>query len=40
MTLRMEENQIANFGGLERARMCRWAEGMALKKERPGTMRD
>ncbi len=35
----MEENQRASFGGLLRRSMCRWMEGMALKKEQPGMRR-
>ncbi len=34
------ENQIAIFAIFERARMCRCADGTALKKLRPGMMRD
>ena len=34
------ENQIASFATFERARMCKCADGMALKKLRPGMMRD
>ena len=33
----MEENQRASLGLLERARMCRWREGITLKREIPGT---
>lgn len=33
---KMEENQMAILGGLLRSSMCRWMEGMALKKEQPG----
>ena len=35
-TTKMEENQMAILGGLLRSSMCRWREGMALKKEQPG----
>lgn len=28
---------MAILGGLLRSSMCRWIEGMALKKEQPGT---
>lgn len=34
------ENQIAILAMLERARICRCADGTALKKLRPGMMRD
>ena len=34
------ENQIAILARLDRARMCKCAEGTALKKLRPGMMRD
>ena len=32
----MDENQRAILGGLLRSSMCRWMEGIALKKEQPG----
>ena len=34
---RMEENHRASFGLLERARTCRWRDGMTLKRDMPGT---
>ena len=37
--VKMEEDQMARVGGLERRRRCRWREGMALKKEQPGMRR-
>ena len=34
---RMEENHRASFGLLERARTCRWRDGITLKRDMPGT---
>lgn len=38
-TAKMDENQRASLGGLERRRRWRCREGMALKKEQPGISR-
>lgn len=38
MMLRGDEKQMAILGTFERARMCRCADGMALKNDRPGTI--
>ena len=35
----MMENVSAMRGGLFRKSMCRWREGMVLKKEQPGRRR-
>lgn len=37
--VKMDENQRASLGGLERSRRWRCREGMALKKEQPGIRR-
>ena len=34
---KMEENVSASLGGLLRRSICKWREGMALKKEQPGS---
>ena len=39
ITTKLEENQMASFGGLRRRSKWAWRDGRVLKKERPGIRR-